>query len=350
MNNIFLNQSKGLRFSLHVLFWATYLIVYSALVNVNMEGVSFIELLLRTLVYFIFIDITATYFTLYFLMPKYLYTGKYLVFIVLFILSVIPIMLLNQAMNYYVYIPKFHPNYAYQRSFWEFQYFYNLISTYSVVLLAAAIKLSKRWYEIREQQVELEKQNLKSELAMLKLQLSPHFLFNTLNNIDSLIYSDKDKASESIIRLSQIMRYMLYESQGAKVQLNSEIEYLHSLVELQSLRIAKNNFIIFDLIGDASSIMISPLLFVPFIENAIKHGDKTVEAPGVKIKMEIKSKALSFSIWNAKNANSLSTDKDGGIGLINVKRRLELLYADKHTLNLMDNESEFIVELNLDLE
>ncbi len=349
MYNIFLNQSKTLKFLLHILFWATYLIVYVVLVSFNMVGISFIDILVRTLIYFLFIDLIATYFTLYFLMPKYLYVGRYGVFIFLFILSVVPVVLSNQLINYYIYIPKFHPEYAFKRSFWEFQYFYYIISTYSVVLLAAAIKLSKRWYEIREKQTELEKQNLKSELAMLKLQLSPHFLFNTLNNIDSLIYSDKDKASESIIRLSQIMRYMLYESQGAKVLLSKEIEYLHSLVELQSLRIAKKDFIKFEVIGDPAITMISPLLFVPFIENAIKHGDKTVDAPGVNIKMEIMRKSLSFSICNVINKNSQSTDKDGGIGLINVKRRLDLLYAGKHTLNMNDNGSDFIVELELDL-
>lgn len=347
-NNILNSNHQSVRVALHILFWFTYLMIHSTLMTLNFPDKSFLNLTFKTTVFYLPIDIIATYFTLYVLMPKFLYTRKLFLFIITFTLSAIPFIILTQTVTYFVYIPIFHPEYAYKKEFYEFSYFYYIVATYSIVILAGGIKLTKRWYETKDKQAELENQNLKSELAMLKLQISPHFLFNTLNNIDSLIYSNKEKASETIIKLSGIMRYMLYDSQHGKVELTKEIEYLENIVKLQSLRIAKDNFISLKITGDTNDKLISALLFVPFIENAIKHGDKNVDSPGISIKLDIKDNLLSFNIVNFVGTNQ-AKDEVGGIGLTNVKRRLELLYPNNYDIRITESDNIYSVDLILNL-
>lgn len=340
------SKNIAIKLMLHFFFWFSYLLVYTTLVKLNLPNESFGAMASRTMIYFLPIDMMATYFTLYFLMPRLLYKGKYIIFILNFILSAIFFVLLTRAVIVYI-LPYLYPQKLASRiNFWEFSYFYYIVATYSIVILAGAIKLSKRWFEIKERQTELEKQSLTSELTMLKMQVSPHFLFNTLNNIDSLIYSDQEKASEAIIKLSRIMRYMLYEAQQGKVKLAREVEYLKSLIELQSLRLSKENFIAFDIDGEYDNKIIGALLFVPFIENAIKHGDKTVDPPGIIIKLNINDDHLSFEIVNFVKKNQ-QKDTEGGIGLNNVKRRLDILYPEKHQLEIIENDKIFKVELKI---
>lgn len=341
-------NNKFFRIIIHLTFWLIYLLIFASLTKLNNYDVPILSLIKRTILYSLPIDIIATYFTIYLLMPKFLYKGNYIKFILSLIFSAIPFILLLQFLQYYLYIPTYYPKFAFTRGFWEFPYFQFTVSTYAVVILAAAIKLTKRWLEMKEKQKELEKQNLKSELAMLKMQVSPHFLFNTLNNIDSLMYEDKERASETIIRLSDIMRYMLYESQQGKVTLSKEIEYLNNLIKLQSLRLTKKDFIYFKVEGNPENKLIPALLFVPFIENAIKHGDKKVDSPGIIVNLNIDNNRLCFSIKNYINLPQQS-DMTGGIGLNNVRRRLELLYPKKHNLKILKNDKFFKVDLDINL-
>ena len=341
-NNIFV------RVFFHVIFWITYLTVHTLLMMMNVSDKSFFDFAYYTVVYFMWVDVLATYFTLYVLMPLLLYKGKYVQFIIYFSLSAIFFVLITQISNYFFYIPNIKPEWAFKQNFWNFPYFYFIVATYGIVVLAGAIKLTRRWFEMKELQSIMEKQHLKSELDMLKMQVSPHFLFNTLNNIDSLIYKDQDKASETIIKLSSLMRYMLYEASTNKVDVEDEIEYLKNLVELQSLRLIKSDFINFEINGAVNKQQISPLLFVPFIENAIKHGDKTIDAPGIIIKLNIEADSLHFYIENTINKNQ-QKDEVGGIGLKNVERRLELLYKNKYNLNIETKETKYIVSLNIEL-
>jgi len=348
LNSIVNTQNVGLRVFYHVLFWITYLMVHTGLMKMNVPKESMYEMIKNTSIYFIWIDMSATYFTLYLLIPLFLYKKKYVHFIFLFILSSIGFTLITQVSAYYFYIPSLQPNYTLEHSFWEFPYFYYLVATNGIVVLAASIKLTKRWLETQEMKSDLEKQQLKSELAMLKLQISPHFLFNTLNNIDTLIYTNQDLASDSIIKLSDLMRYMLYEANISRVPLKNEIEYIENLIELQTLRLVDSNNISFEIHGDVTNQLIAPLLFVPFIENAFKHGDKNSDLPAIIINLSVHQNSLDFRIENQIAINN-SKEKMGGIGLSNVKRRLTLIYPDKHKLNMKIMESKYIVHLYIDL-
>lgn len=341
----FLNNNKrSYRILPHVLFWISYVILYCVLSDFSYKK-GFFNTLYDTLM-FIPIDIATAYFTMYVLMPNLLYKRKYYKFMFSLAITFIIAIFITQITHYFIYLPLLHPEYAFKRSLWEYNYFYFLVSTCSVGIFAAAIKLTKKWYLDLNLRIQLEKQNLQSELALLRSQINPHFLFNTLNNIDSLIHINPELASSTIIKLSEILRYMLYEANTDKVSLEKEIIYLESLIKLNSIRYQNSDFIKFEFYGDLKNKFISPMLIVPFVENAIKHGAKNITSPGIEIKIEVHENEIIFNIENYINISSFK-DKTGGIGLNNVKRRLELLYNNRHSLEIEKSNNKFKVNLIL---
>jgi ligand-binding sensor domain-containing protein len=210
------------------------------------------------------------------------------------------------------------------------------------------IQILKQKEEIAHQakrlKVELDFQNQASEQALLRSQINPHFLFNTLNNIYSLVYQKASNAPEALMKLSEIMRYMLYDTSADMVQLDKEIQYLKSFIELHQLRLKNKDFVSFDIAGDTSGKQIAPMLLIAFIENAFKHGNKSTAAPGIVIQLNCSKNEIRFNIKNSKNISS-PKDSLGGIGLANVKRRLELIYHDKYHLNINDSNDTFEVDL-----
>jgi two-component system LytT family sensor kinase len=221
---------------------------------------------------------------------------------------------------------------------------------YYVVFLALGLKLLKNWYRHEQEKKDLKNQSLHSELAMLKQQISPHFLFNTLNNIDTLIHKNQAKASESIMQLSEIMRYMLYETNSDKVPLQLEIKYIQSYIDLFKLSIKNQDFIRFTIEGNAANKFIAPMIFVPFIENAFKHGNKSIEEnPGIDINLNIKAQSLTYVVKNYQRKESQTNDKTSGIGLKNVKRRLDLIYGENYNLNIDESSGKFIINLYLNI-
>lgn len=198
---------------------------------------------------------------------------------------------------------------------------------------------------------QLEKQNLKSELALLRSQINPHFLFNTLNNIHSFAHSDSDKTAFSIIKLSEIMRYMLNESNSERVLLEDEIDYIKSYIALQNIRFSEKEYVFLDIEGDPSGIKIAPMIFVPFIENAFKHGDKRQKTPGVKVVLNISKEEIYFEVCNVKRKiKSSDIEEKSGFGLDNLKRRLELAYPESFNLEIIDGENDYITKLKIILQ
>jgi len=205
------------------------------------------------------------------------------------------------------------------------------------------------WFDSQKLKAELINQTKTSELALLRSQINPHFLFNTLNNIYSLVIKKSDDAPEALMKLSSIMRYTLYDSNADKVPLNKEVEYLNSFIELQQLRFKPDNFVKFDITGNIELHTIAPMILIPYVENAFKHGSKKVQSPGIIIKLEVTDKKTIFEVMNFVQSDEASNkDIAGGIGLQNVKRRLELLYKDKHKITISQPENQFIVKLEID--
>jgi LytS/YehU family sensor histidine kinase len=263
-------------------------------------------------------------------------------------LSATAAVLLQRALLVYVSYPYFYTDNNNEIFFWKINPFYALVNIYSVVGLFAAIKLTKMWFSSLQVKKELENKNKNSELALLRSQLNPHFLFNTLNNIDSLILTNQEKASDAIIKLSDIMRFMLYDASTETVPLSKEINYLKSYISLQKMRLKEPDFVDFNLDGDCSGKTIAPLLFIPFVENAFKHGLKNVKAPGIVINLNCQPKSIIFEVINKfDKTKTYNKDKTPGIGLTNTRRRLELLYPDQHELKITENGISYISRLTI---
>lgn len=207
------------------------------------------------------------------------------------------------------------------------------------------ISLLLKQDKARQQEQE---ERLKSELSFLRSQISPHFIFNILNSIVYLIRSKSSNAEAVTIKLSELMRYMLYESGDTQVPLEKEVEYLKNYVELQKIRFEEDVDIRLNITGTPGPQLIEPMLMIPFVENAFKHGVGIIQAPVIDISLVINQKSLSFAVKN-KVTGEATEDKDSasGIGLRNVQRRLELLYPDKHELRIGRVGEWFNVALEL---
>ncbi|WP_442589858.1 sensor histidine kinase [Pedobacter sp. AW31-3R] len=215
------------------------------------------------------------------------------------------------------------------------------------IISGCLIKFTLDWFSNIKIQRSLETEKKDMELQFLKSQLNPHFLFNSLNNIYSLAYQKSDKTADAVLKLSDIMRYMIYESNDSWVSLSKEIEYLKSYIELQKLRFKNGASVEMTLNGEIDDQQIIPLILIAFVENAFKHGIANDPEDPIRINIIANQKILHFSITNKKsNANK---DNVGGVGLNNVERRLQLLYPDRYKLNIVNSATHYTSELMLDI-
>ncbi len=328
----------------HIAFWIfRSLLFYRSLM---LDGL--VEFFWYHLVWLLPVEILAVYFTAYLLVPKLLLEKKYWWFVISVILSGAFFVIAVRLIRYEIIYPEVFQR-GLRRPLWYFPSMFNhTIDLYSFVFLFSGVRVFQSWIKDQKRRQELEKQNLNSELALLRSQINPHFLFNTLNNIDSLVFIDQTKASDAILKLSGIMRYMLYEANTEIVPLEREIEYIMSMVALLKLRLKDPDFIQFEIKGNPGGKEIPPMLLVPFIENAYKHGKKTGKSPGIKFLLDMSDNHITFESSNRYDTqNSLNKDKVGGIGLSNVQRRLKLLYDKHHEFEIEKNKGKFKVRLRI---
>lgn len=232
----------------------------------------------------------------------------------------------------------------YDKRYTNAQYLWSagLVSLF-FVLLSFGLRLTHNFLIQEREKGMLENEKLIAELSFLKSQINPHFLFNSLNNIYSLSYHKSDKAPEAILKLSGIMRYMLQESDDDKVQLKDEIAYLENYISLQQLRFKEPLAIDYKVNTESLELRIMPLLLISFLENAFKHGVVTNKDHPVRILIEVENNRLHFKVSNFKNKSN--KDQTSGIGLENLKRRLELGYPNQYTLMIDDKELFYSSEL-----
>ena len=216
-----------------------------------------------------------------------------------------------------------------------------------VFTVGTCIVLMQEWLKIEQKKDEIEHEKINTELSFLKSQVNPHFFFNTLNNIYSLAVIGSDQTAPAIMKLSSIMRYILTETQTNLVPLQNEIDFITNFIDLQSVRLTDKVKVNFKAEGDIEPLQIAPLLFIPFIENAFKYGISTKEKTVIAINLLAASNKLSFTVSNTivKAIRAETT----GIGINNVKRRLELLYPGKHDLRVEEQNNQFIVHLDIEL-
>jgi two-component system LytT family sensor kinase len=228
---------------------------------------------------------------------------------------------------------------------------YGFVFAPSIVVFIISLVYRRVLNNIRYEKEQKEKQaeRLSSELKFLRSQVSPHFLFNMMTNMVSLARQKSDLLEPSLIKLSDLLRYMLYESDEEKFSIKKEIDCLESYIELQQLRFGDDVNVQLDIKNENPDCYIEPMLLFPFAENAFKHGIGMVRDPFIKISLQLKEQHLFFSVINNYNKQNFSKDKNSGIGLSNVKNRLNLLYPGKYKLDLKDDGTIFKAELNIGL-
>lgn len=218
--------------------------------------------------------------------------------------------------------------------------------TIVVLFISTAYKLGRMASQRAREAAELKSVQLETEMKFLRSQINPHFLFNALNNVYSLAVMKSDKAPEVVLKLSDLLRYLLYECNEPRVLLEKELKYINDFIELQQVKTEERQKISFNMRNDHADAEVAPMLFIPFIENSFKHSKiEDVETGWVKIDLTNTSEKLMFKISNSVPDKEYTKDKQSGIGLDNVKRRLELLYPDHYTLQIDKNDEGFFVTL-----
>ncbi len=229
---------------------------------------------------------------------------------------------------------------------------YIFISTFFVGSSATIYRVMSDWIVQQQEKKELESQTLQSELNFLKSQINPHFLFNTLNSLYALTLKKSDLAPEIVLKLSEMMRYMLYDCNEKEVSIEKEITYIKNYLELEKLRHGRNIEISFDIEENVSTQKIAPLLLIPFIENAFKHGvSNLISNSYVDVKLSCSSYQIEMHVKNSKRPSIPKNEfrKNGGIGLLNVRRRLDILYPGNHVLTIIESPAEYSVELKINI-
>jgi len=214
-------------------------------------------------------------------------------------------------------------------------------------IIALVMKGFISWYGDIKIKQQLQQKNFETELALVKLQLSPHFLFNTINNIDVLIEKDATRASAYLNKLSDIMRFMLYETKTENIPLQKELAYINKYIDLQKIRTANTNFIQYTTEGNTAAWTIAPMLFIPFIENAFKHSGNKKNDHAIVIKIIVADKALHFYCENHTSENPMNDHEAGGLGNELIAKRLDLLYPGKHSLEIKEENNIFKVQLTI---
>jgi sensor histidine kinase YesM len=327
----------------HVLFWAIVFIIWYILRvdDYSSPLKAFAVTLIKVSELALMIYVTN-----YVLIPQLLYKNKYAVFFAVFVImvftsSIIKMNILGRLVN--------NPALIHWTENLKGSLYDNIIPHFFLVIAGAAVKLLLDYGKLQQRMLETAREKAEAELNFLKSQINPHFVFNSLNSVYFLINKENTGAREALHKFSEMLRYQLYEAGGSKIPIEKEIHYLKDYMDLQQLRKDEKYSVEFNCAHDVKEFSIEPLLLVPFVENAFKHiSHHTHERNFVKVNMLRVKNHFIFSVVNSWEEQA-GTERQGGIGLQNVKRRLELLYPGKHELKIDDSNGQFSVQLNLEL-
>lgn len=321
----------------HVLFWIGIVCYFT--LGYAQDGKYGIEFYRSSVFLINHLFLVYTFF--YFLIPRFLLPKKFILFIFFSILTYAASMAFSRFLNFTV-LGKYH-------TYWSLGA--SMLGQSTILGLAISIKLLRYWYKQQQQTMEAQKQKISAELQLLKSQVHPHFLFNTLNNLYAHTLNQSPSAPEIVLKLSDLLRFMIYESMAEKISLKKEIALLQQYIQLEQLRYGDRLDISISITGDIADKEISPLLLLPLVENAFKHGaSNQVDQSWISFDLRVTGDQMNFKLVNSKDKDYNPAEKrQGGIGLQNVKKRLEILYTGKYTLDISEDIDVFIVSLQLQL-
>ncbi len=289
-----------------------------------------------------FFWVALFYLNAYVLTPSFVYVKKYFVYILILLAVYCVIMLFHGLL--FTWLIKSRP-FIFQRSA-----SFNLTAFLLTITVSIIFKMMQDKSRTDKLTQQKQEENLRSELSFLRSQISPHFVFNVLNNIVALIRLKSDQLEPTVMKLSSLMQYMLYETDEEKVMLKTEAEYLQGYIDLQQQRFGSKVELNISIEIDDNGHTIEPMLLIPFVENAFKHGVGMINKPQINIHLHTKENKLYFTVLNKYNEINIETkDKTSGIGLSNVKRRLNLLYEKQNELVITRKDGWFSVSLQLNL-
>lgn len=293
----------------------------------------------------LFFTVFITYLVLY-ILNRFFTTKQYLKLSIGFLIVCTIYISFRYLLEEVVFLHWFgYHNYSEESRYFPYYITDNIYNVITFSFNAVFLKMIEDFFANEKEKTALLTEKLNAENAFLKNQLNPHFLFNTLNNIYSLALNQSPKTPEAVMKLSELMRYMLYESNLEKVSLETELTYLKNFIELQKIRYSGQTYVDFEVIGDVSSQQIAPLMLIPFVENAFKHGNVQDANHPLSIQLLVNQNNLNFIVKN-QLANQ-NKDKYGGIGLENIKKRLNLIYPKNYHLEIQNDADSYSSELNL---
>lgn len=338
---------KWFTIAIHALVWVLLLVIpyvsTDQVFNLFVPGSGTVYLLLSLALSTLLI--LSFYFNYYFLIPKYLLVKKYWLYFSLLLLAIATVFFLSGALFFF---SDFNPE-ALAKASPVIEKIIPVIIINTISLWLLAIVLSVLW-TVYNRLKQTEKEKLSAQIASLKSQINPHFLFNTLNNIYATTIDTSPKAADMVDKLSEMMRYTMKDTQQDFVLLEDEINYISNFIELQKLRLDRSVKLEYNSLENAPALQIAPMLLIPFIENAFKHGVNSEQKSHIRIEITINKTEFQLSVINNKVNVQQDISERSGLGIENTKHRLDLIYPSKHLLVINDTEKEFFVSLYINLQ
>lgn len=330
----------------HIIFWISYLLLYTGMQNTSQ--ITFFCAVQISAVD-IPIKMATSYIFMYWVLPKAL-KEQSIKFLLISLLISIPITVFINGWIIYNYVLPITDYSALTEPFWTLQNIFKIFARlYGVVFIVISIRYVYLLSQEQKRFREIENQQLSTEMKYLKLQLNPHFLFNTLNNLYSMILNKKRQASEVVLKLSDLMNYIIYDASAQTVSMAKEIEYLRNYIDLEKTRFGERVLISFNTSGPVADTKIPPLISLPLVENCFKHSlTDEIRGAMIRIDFSVFNCKVSLVVENTKPKNNINKKINGGIGLNNLRRRLKLLFGDDFVFKIQEDNDTFLAVVKFD--
>ncbi|HVE60983.1 MAG TPA: histidine kinase [Chitinophagaceae bacterium] len=359
------SERRNDRIKQHLLFWGIwypYITLTHAANPMGYPEMAFFRNPLYTFsesFFVVFGQFPTVYVMLYLIFPKFILKNRYLaglvwIIVLWFLCGALNLVLLGKVMQPFLAMILPPENIPAASRVPGMSFFMAVIATnkgaFTITASALMLKFGKHWYHHQHRSLQLQKENTQAQLQLLTAQVHPHFLFNTLNNVYSKTQKESPEGSQMIMGLSDLLRYILYEGRKSLVPLDKELQMILEYINLEKIRYGNKLDLHYLVTDKTKDIYIAPLLLLPFVENCFKHGTSNMlQNPWINLTIELKDTTLVMKLMNGKSNTNENVERKPGIGIDNVRKRLDFLYKDKHELQIREEEEVFIVELQIEL-